>query len=260
MRSVPRRIGLIVPSSNTTMETELPAMCRRITAASGIEFSFHSSRAVLRQVDAESLSRMVGQADRCVDELVDARVDAIAYACLVAVMAAGPRSHETVEPELAAVIRDIDGYRPAVTSSAGALVRAIQALGLRRVAIVTPYATPLTAKVVAYLQDYDIEVVDAHSRVVVDNVAVGRLDPSDLPALVRGMDLSQADGIVLSACVQMPSLAAVPQVEREFGLPVLTAATATLWEVLAGLGLATNVPEAGALLAGGASDLAVVAK
>ena len=49
--SAPTRIGLVVPSSNTTIETEVPEMLRR----TGADYTFHSSRAVLHNVDAESL-------------------------------------------------------------------------------------------------------------------------------------------------------------------------------------------------------------
>src|SRR4051795_8825314 len=100
MRPV-KRLGLIVPSSNTTIEAEVPAMLR--AADLGVDFTFHSSRAVLHNVDAESLDRMVADGDRCVSELADARVDVFVYACLVALMAAGPRAHEAAEARLAEV-------------------------------------------------------------------------------------------------------------------------------------------------------------
>ena len=38
------RMGLIVPSSNVTMETELPALLARDGAATGRRFTFHSAR------------------------------------------------------------------------------------------------------------------------------------------------------------------------------------------------------------------------
>jgi maleate isomerase len=252
--SSPLRIGMIVPSSNTTMETEIPEMFRRLVGGGAPDVSFHSSRAVLRRVDSESLDQMVGQVDRCTHELADARVDALAYACLVALMARGPGAHAGLEQRMGELTAGIAGYAPVVTSSAGALVRAIAALGLRRVAIVTPYVEALTAQVVAYLEATGVEVTAAVSRGMSDNLAVGRLDPADLRVLVAEMDLSGAEGIVISACVQMPSLPAIPAIEQETGLPVISAATATMWALLRGLGLRTEVRGAGTLLSARVAD------
>ena len=81
------RIGLIVPSSNTTMETELPELFRRQTAATGHTYTFHSARAALKNVTTEELLAMAAKAADCATAVSDADVDVIAYACLVAVMA-----------------------------------------------------------------------------------------------------------------------------------------------------------------------------
>jgi maleate isomerase len=64
------------------------------------------------------------------------------------------------------------------------------------------------------------------------------------------MDVSGVDAIVLSACVQMPSLSVVPQVEAMTGKPVITAAIATTYALLKALKLEPIVPGAGALLSG----------
>jgi maleate isomerase len=230
------------------METELPAlMARRPPPARA--FTFHSSRAVLHRVDAESLRRMVGEASRCAGELADARVDVVAYACLIAIMAEGPGAHEAAEARLVTHLRDAGSDAP-VTSSAGALVRTLQRLGASNVAIVAPYLKPLTGVVIDYLAGYGIEVVDSVSLEVADNVEVGRLDPSDLAGHARRLQLDGVDALVLSACVQMPSLAAIAGAEAEFGLPVVSAATATASEMLSVLGEDPVVPEAGAALAG----------
>jgi maleate isomerase len=241
-----KRVGLIVPSSNTTIETEIPRMLR---AAGHDEVTFHSSRAVLHNVDAESLDRMVSDSDRCALELSDARPDVIAYACLVALMARGGRAHEHVERHLSEVASDNAGVAVPVTSSAGALIRALQGARVDRVAIMTPYMPPLTEMVKRYIEDYGIEVVDALSLSVSDNVAVGCLPTAALPGHAAGMDLSRAQLLIASACVQMPSLDALPELEERLGLPVISAATATTAEVLEALSLPRTVPGAGALLA-----------
>ncbi|MEU7898223.1 aspartate/glutamate racemase family protein [Nonomuraea sp. NPDC049152] len=243
-------IGLIVPSSNLTMETELPRMLRaREEAEPGDRFVFHSSRARMRQVTPEQLRAMNAQAERAARELADARPDVVATACLVAIMAQGPGYHCSAEDSIRDALR-AEGSEAPVISSAGALLAGLGALKAGRVAIITPYMKPLTQKVVDYIEDAGVEIVDALSLEVADNLAVGRLDPQGLREHWRRLDLSRADALVLSACVQMPSLPVVQAVEDEAGLPVLTAATATTYRILSELGLATTVPQAGSLLGG----------
>jgi maleate isomerase len=244
--STAHRVGLIVPSSNTTMETELPELLRRHATD---HFTFHSSRAVLHTVDPESLQSMVNEVERCAAEIGDARVDVIAYACLIAIAAQGARAHEKAEQQIVEAAARVGCHAP-VTSSAGALARGIRRLGLKKVAIVTPYVKPLTACLVDYLGDYDVTVTDSISLEVADNLAVGRLDPGELAGHVDRLDLSDAEGVVVSACVQMPSLPAVQVVQDRLGLPVLSAATATAREILEALGLDPVLPGAGAMLDG----------
>ncbi len=79
---------------------------------------------------------------------------------------------------------------------------------------------------------------------------MGSRDPLALVDIFKRLDTKGADAVVLSACVQMPSLAAVPIVEAACGLPVISAATCTVFQTLQKLGLKTVVPNAGILLSG----------
>ncbi|MEQ3553003.1 Asp/Glu racemase [Pseudonocardia nematodicida] len=243
-------VGMIVPSSNLTMETELPRMLRaREDVLPDDRFVFHAARARMQHVTPEQLRAMNDQARRAAIELADARPDVVATACLVAIMAQGPGYHCTAEDDITEALR-AEGSNAPVVSSAGALLSGIEALGARRVAIITPYMQPLTDAVVAYLTDAGVEVVDSLSLQVPDNLAVARLDPADLREHRRKLDLTGADALVLSACVQMPSLPSIERVQDEVGIPVLSAATATTYRILTELGLEPRVPGAGALLAG----------
>jgi maleate isomerase len=69
---------MLVPSSNTTMETEVPEVLRRVAAETGDRFTFHSSRMRMRTVSAEALAAMNADASRATVELADADVDVIA--------------------------------------------------------------------------------------------------------------------------------------------------------------------------------------
>lgn len=244
------RIGLIVPSSNTTMETEIPEMLRRRTELDPAErYTFHASRMRMKQVTAEELAAMNAQSDRCVAELVDADVDALAYACLVAIMAQGETAYLSEQERIEKAVAG-NGSTAGVVTSAGALISGLEAIGARRVGLIAPYMPALTETVVGCVVGAGIDVVSHVSLEVPDNLEVGRLDPEGLRAVAADLDLTGCDALVLSACVQMPSLPVLAEIEQAVGLPTVSAASATVFELLRALGRPTAVPGAGHLLSG----------
>jgi maleate isomerase len=239
----PIRIGQIVPSSNTTMETEIPAMLRRHAQ----RFTFHSSRMRMHRVTPEELLAMNKESLRCAAELADARVDVMSTACLVAIMTQGPGYHRTVETELAEVVEK-NGARSKVMTSAGALVYGLHKLGAKRISLLAPYMKPLTAQVVEYLEAEGIHVVDHHSFEIPDNLEVGLRDPLRLVEDVKRLNVQGVDAVVLSACVQMQSLPALDIVEQALGIAVTSTAACTARQMLDLVDLDPRVPGCGAVL------------
>nr|MDP2191017.1 Asp/Glu racemase [Rhodoferax sp.] len=243
------RIGQIVPSSNTTMETEIPAMLRAREQHFPERFTFHSSRMRMQKVTKEELTAMDAASDRCALELSDGKMDVLGYACLVAIMSQGLGYHRASEKRLHEVT--VANGKPApVVSSAGALVEGLQALGAKKIAVLTPYMKPLTQLVVDYIEHEGFQVMDSLSLEIADNLEVGAQDPLAPSRLVSRLDTRGVDVVVLSACVQMPSLASIQIVEDKLGLPVISASVSTTYAMLKRLGLPTHVPGAGALLSG----------
>lgn len=243
------RIGQIVPSSNTTMETEIPAMLRAREAILPERFSFHASRMRMQKVTREELAAMDRDSDRCALELSDGHMDVMGYACLVAIMSMGLGYHRSSEKRLHEVT--VANGKPApVVSSAGALISGLQALGAKKVSVLTPYMKPLTQLVVDYIEHEGITVHDSLSLEIPDNLQVGAQDPAAPAELIRRLDTRGVDAVVISACVQMPSLASVQAAQDRLGLPVVSASVCTAWAMLKQLGLETRVPDAGALLSG----------
>ncbi len=244
------RIGQIVPSSNTTMETEIPAMLHaRMAQTPEDRFTFHSSRMRMMNVTPEELKAMDAASERCVVELADARCDVMAYACLVAIMAQGNGYHRQSQTRLEAAVKST-GVDIPVLSSAGALVDSMTEFGIKKVSVITPYMKPLTKLVVDYIEHEGIAVKDSISLEVSDNLEVGLLNPENLLEHVKRLNHDGVDAVVLSACVQMPSLPAIQRAEDMIGKPVLSASVATVYQMLKTLGLETRVPNAGFLLSG----------
>ncbi len=242
------RIGQIVPSSNTTMETEVPAIfAARQRILPGDAFTFHSSRMRMKKVVKEELEAMDRDSLRCAVELADAEVDVVGYACLVAIMSMGPGYHLVSEERLAAKMQEAGSPTPVITS-AGALVNELKLAGVGSVSLVTPYVQPLTDLVVAYIVSEGIQVIDSIALCISDNLAVGRREPSDLLVDIERLNTKGADAVVISACVQMPSLSAIPRAEDRLGLPVTSAAVCTARSMMRALELEPLAPEAGFFL------------
>jgi maleate isomerase len=243
------RIGQIVPSSNTTMETEIPAVLRAREAVEPERFTFHSSRMRMKKVTKEELEAMDADSDRCAVELSDARVDVLGYACLVAIMSMGKGYHRVSEKRLHQRTVENGGPAPVVTS-AGALVDGLKVLGATKVSIIAPYVKPLTKLVIDYIENEGIEVIDSLSLEIPDNLEVGARDPGAPADLWKRLSVKNIDAIVASACVQMPSLASIPLIEAASGLPVVSSSVCTTYQMLHKLGLRAAAPLAGTLLSG----------
>jgi maleate isomerase len=188
------RIGQIVPSSNTTMETEIPAMLLARQTIRPERFTFHSSRMRMKKVVKEELAAMDAESDRCALELSDARVDVLGYACLVAIMAMGHGYHRVSQKRLHERTVENGGSAPVITS-AGALVDALKVIGAKRIVVVAPYMKPLTELVVDYIRHEGYEVLDYRALEIPDNLEVGRHDPSLLPGIVSQMNTIHADAV-----------------------------------------------------------------
>ena len=243
------RIGQIVPSSNVTMETEIPAIFRARETILPERFTFHSSRMRMKKVTKEELEAMDAMSLKCAQELSDAQVDVMGYACLVAIMSMGRGYHCVSEKNLhqETVLND---FATPIVTSVGALIKGLKVLGARKVAIITPYMRPLTDMVVDYITDQGFEVTDSIALEIPDNLEVAAQDPLNLLHIYKRLDLTGVDVIVVSACVQMPSLAAIDLIEKETGIPVTSAAVCTAYDMMKQLGMKAIAPIGGSLLSG----------
>lgn len=241
------RIGQIVPSSNTTMETEIPAMLRAREALYPERFTFHSSRMRMHKVTPEELANMNREGLRCAAELADARVDVMSTACLVAIMAQGLGYHRQVENDFRRIALE-NGSDAKVMTSAGALIEGLHKLKAKKISLMAPYMKPLTDKVVAYIESEGIEVVDRICFEIPDNLEVGLRDPMLLLEDVKKLNTANVDVVVLSACVQMQSLPALQLAQDMLGLPVTSTSACTVRNMLDLLGLRIAVPGFGQVL------------
>ncbi len=229
-----RRVGLIVPSVNTTIEPEFAW-----AAPPGL--SFHATRVMLRETTPEGLRAMNAELSAAARLVASVAPDVVAYACTSGSFLEGPAGLRRRVDELRAAVGC-----PVVATSA-AMVDALRAVGAGRVALATPYLDELNEAERAFLEASGFKVVSVRG-LGLSGAAIREVPPERVVALVEEADRPDADALFVS-CTDLRALETVAHLEATLRKPVLTSNQVTLWAVLRTLGISTAVPGFGRLLA-----------
>jgi maleate isomerase len=238
----PVRIGLVVFDEDTTTEEVLGAYP---LAQWGV--AAHVARMPLPLDLSEKGLR------RTADDLADAAqrlipssaLHAIGYSCTVGTLELG---HERVRE---AIGRGRPGV-PVATPITGA-VKAFAALGVTRIALLTPYGDVRTRLIIDHLAAAGIETVAGGAFLAVEEVDYARISHDSLRAAARGVFTPNAEALFIS-CTALRGTDLIGELEGAFRRPVVTSTQALLWEALGCAGVRVAAPADGRLFAlGGAS-------
>lgn len=216
------RIGLLVPSSNTTMESEFFRM-----APEGV--SIHTARMRLVDATPEALIEMAEDAGRAASLLATAEVDVIVYGCTTGSLVGGVEWEERLVQRM-----ERETGIPAVTTIR-AVVDSLKDLEVGRVAVATPYTDDLNQLEREFLQSEGIEVATIRGLGIVRNVDIGRTDGAAVKRLVDEV-AGGADAVFIS-CTNLPTIDLIEPLEAELGRPVVTSNQASMWAALRSCGL-----------------------
>lgn len=161
------------------------------------------------------------------------RARVVAYACTSASFVGGRAGDAAIRASMIEA-----GASSAITTS-GAIVEALQALGVARVAVATPYLPDLSALLDDYLREFGIEPV-VNAALGLDR-EIWNVPYARTAELIREVDRPDADAVVVS-CTNLPTYALIAPLERELGKPIVTANQATAWASLARMGRAAHGP------------------
>lgn len=229
-----QRLGLLVPSSNSTQEPEFAQMLPA-------SVSLHSARMTLSRIDPDSTMKIVAEIEAESRKLSHAAVDLIVFAAT----APSTRLGKGTDAQLIKRIEEASG-KPA-TTAATAMLECFAAMNVRRVALAAAWAEVTNKWVAAFLEAHGIEVVSQVAMGVVDNNEVGRLHPSTALEHGRKADRPEADAVFL-ACGNWWTAAIVEELEAAVKKPVLTTNNMTIWHALQKMGGHQSVPGWGRLL------------
>jgi len=142
------------------------------------------------------------------------------------------------DQEISERIQRATGIRATTTSSAS--VNALRRLGVRKVAVATPYSALVTERLGEFLEGNGFDVVSLRG--------LGRLDvpTDDIYRLARDVDRPEAEGVFISCTGFAPS-GIIEPLEHDIGKPVVVAAQATMWETQRLAGVSARLPGLGLL-------------
>jgi maleate cis-trans isomerase len=236
-----QRIGVMVPSTNTTLEADFQLLAPRTV-------TIHGQRLWLTN-DAsgdEAYARMNAEIESGARYLATARVNVVAYGCTTGSFYRGPGW----DREMLAVMRAAAGV-PAVATSP-AVTEALRWIGARRISVVTPYPEWNNRRLQPYFEAAGFEVLNVDGEPVAaaaGNQGINDQEPESIVTFATRKCRPEAEALLCS-CTAWRAMEAAERIEQAVGRPVVTSNQATIWAAFRAIGLAPPLHGYGRLLEG----------
>jgi maleate cis-trans isomerase len=214
--------GVLIPSTNTTVEAELCRLppgyqahfARLLSSTPGKTFS------PSRDDDVEYQSKLLGTA----------RVE------MVMLMQTSASLHDDNYDDAVIARMSTAARGVPATTSARAVGQALRALGARRIGLVSPYSEAVNARAKHYFSakhGLDIALIEGFGAT--DAYEIGHLGPEKARDALARINRSDIDAFMIPGA-NFPTMASIAAWEREFNKPVVTSTQAALWAMARELG------------------------
>ncbi len=227
------RIGLLVPTGNTTNEPEFYKM-----APPGV--TIHSNRVYLKDVTAAELAAMIGHIEEATRQLSICDLDVVAFGCTSGSFISGPGYDESVMAKMA------NATTAKVTTTSTAVLAALQAVGAQKIVLATPYTSDINQAELRFLEAAGYEVLNNKGLGLVELRDIMCQHPQTAYRLARSIDSPEADTIFIS-CTGFPTVDVLSQLELDLGKPVVSSNQATFWHCLKLMNIKDRIENFGSL-------------
>lgn len=211
-----RRVGLLVPSSNTVMETDF---ARTLPA----HHHLHTARMFMEDTTVEGENAMLDDhALPAARALGTARPDVVVFGCT----SAGALRGNDFDAELVEDIGRATGSRG--VSVIRSVREAVAATGARRLGVVTPYIDVLNDRIRASLEADGHEVVDIRGLGIDENFTIAQVPVDDITAFTVDTFGDVDIDLLFASCTNFRALEARDDIAAALGVPVVTSNQATI--------------------------------
>jgi maleate isomerase len=229
-----RHFGVLIPSTNTTVETEFTRLLPP-------EWQPHYARVKSASIDGSPFSPPL-------DADVEYQSKLLGTAKVEIVMLIQTSASLFSEDYDEKTMRLMQGAGAPGFTSAMAIGEALKALGAKRIALVSPYSETVIASARRYYEGrYGLSVVALEGFAATDSYMIGNLGPEMARDAFARIDRPEIEAFVVPGG-NFPTMASIAAWEGEFGKPVVTTNQAGLWGMLTRLGSSDRMPGLGRLL------------
>lgn len=230
------RLGLIVLQTDQTIEHEFAG----IFGTQGDVALYAARIPNAMEVSPETLRQMSIDLPHTAGLLPEKfEFDVVAYACTSGATLIG-------EERVSALIRDVHP-KAKTTNPISACKAALTALGVKRIALVTPYPVAVTTEMQANLQAAGFETTAVATFDQSDDFTVARISSDSILQAVKQIGArDDCDGVFVS-CTSLRALQVIPEAEALIGKPVIASNQALAWHMMRLAGLGDDLSQAGML-------------
>ena len=232
------RLGFLLPPGNPTVEPEMIALAPEGVSVHFHRMAAHGAPGSLEGQD-ERTRTMIDNIDGSIELLASVEPDVI----VVAHTATSYYLGREREADLLARLEKSTGKR--VITAFGAVLRALERLNVRRLALGTPYSPGTTLQGKARLEAHGLEIVNFANLQGVTNIYAETAERAY--GLARMVDREGAEAVFLSG-TGMPTLPVLELLEQDLEKPVISSASAMMWHALRLAGVRRPISGYGRLL------------
>ena len=171
-------------------------------------------------LDARTLPEYLNEALRLAPVFDQPQIDVVAYGCTAAGFISGPAGDAALQQNLAKITRKN------VVTTAHSMVQALQEKGIKKIALVTPYLEGVNVQLKAFLAEGGVEVLSFNSFYAQNTDELGMISSAQVAQMARQTMREDCEALFIG-CSQLPTCEILPDLEREWGRPVLSSIQVT---------------------------------
>jgi maleate isomerase len=236
-----KRIGVVVPSANTTVQPETESLlvpgvtCHtgRVTIKErplGTDEAFHEHMQMMRDG--------IGAA---IDQVMTAGLDHLIMGIALESFWGGVAAANRLQGELA------ERAGVGVTMGSTASVAALEKFGARKIAILTPHQPRGDEMVRAYFAEAGFDVVRLKGLKCATPRLIAQVPLADIRNALRELDGDDVEAL-LTLGTALPAASVAAEAERWLGKPVLAVNVVSYWHAIRACGIADRVLGHGRIL------------